>query len=49
MPLQHPDQVVEWRAADHWWFSHMVSKQPLPRLRRYLKRINPGDIKDEVQ
>jgi len=38
-PLRHPLHVVEWLAADRWWFDHLISKAPLSRIRRYLPSI----------
>lgn len=35
-PLRHPVGVIEWRAADRWWFSHLISKSPAARIRRYM-------------
>lgn len=43
-PLSHPGAVVEWRLGDKWWFDHLISKRFLPRVRRYLSRVDPSTV-----
>lgn len=47
-PLKHPQHVMEWRRADRWWFQHLISKRPLPRIRRYLLAIEPESVEDQI-
>ncbi len=47
-PLSHPPQTIEWRAADRWWFDHLISKRLGARLRRYARRVDPSRVVDEV-
>jgi GT2 family glycosyltransferase len=47
-PLVHPPHVVEWRAADRWWFDHLVSKRIDLRVRRLLNRVDPDRVLDEA-
>lgn len=48
LPLSHPRHVIEWRAADRWWFNHLVSKRLDFRLRRFLNRVDPDFVQDEA-
>lgn len=48
LPLVHPPYVVEWQAADRWWFDHLISKRLDSRLRRYLSRVDPERVADQV-